>query len=181
MLGLLILSINVLLPGCSVLATEQSYGQLTVTEDLIRQEIIRLGGDWESGAKPTMVCFLGKKFESRHFEMLTHLPSVKFFHTDGCPIDQFAFACLSQVRQLERLDIKNCRLASKGISLLQANRELKELRFESVIVSDELIEEVGTIKHLNLVVFSDCKGMTHVQLKKLKIALPDAIVEADLP
>ena len=180
MFGIITLSFTIFLSSCPVFANERSHGQLTVTEDLIRREIIRLGGDWESGAKPKLVGFLGKQFESRHFEMLTHLPSVQFFYADGCSVDQFAFACLSQVRQLERLDLKNCRLTPKDLSLLRANRDLEELHLEAVIVSDELIEEVGKIKQLTHVVFNDCTGMTRDRLSKLSTALPNAKIETDL-
>ncbi|KAA0142888.1 hypothetical protein FYZ48_00425 [Gimesia chilikensis] len=82
-------------------AAPPPYGKLTVTENLIRQEIIRLDGDWESGAKPAFVSFRGDKFTSRHFEMLTHLPAMKYFHADGCAVNPFALACLTQVRHLQ--------------------------------------------------------------------------------
>lgn len=94
------------------------YGKMTVTEELIRREIVRLGGDWESGEKPKLVSFIGDKFESRHFEMLTHVPTLEWFYVDTSAIDEFALSCLSQVHQLERLDFVECKLESKGFSLL---------------------------------------------------------------
>jgi hypothetical protein len=42
---------------------EKRFGDLTITEDLIRREILSLGGDWESGKKPSLVSFYGGKFE----------------------------------------------------------------------------------------------------------------------
>jgi len=100
----------IVMVSCSYADDVHPYGKLTVTEDLIRQETVRLGEDWESGAKPKLVYFLGDKFESRHFEMLTHLPTLEYFHADRCAIDEFAMACLSQTHQLERLDIVQCKL-----------------------------------------------------------------------
>jgi hypothetical protein len=157
----------------------QPHGGLTVTEELIRREVIRLGGDWETGAKPVFVVFLGDKFESRHFEMLTHLPSVRHFHAQECPIDHFALACLSQVRQLERLDINRCELESECLSLLHGNRELREIHFESVAVSDRLIHELGRLKQVTTVVFNDCDGMTNERHSTLRAARPDLVIKAD--
>jgi hypothetical protein len=45
----------------------QADGQLTVTEQLIRQVVLRLGGDWESSAMPKLVGFLSDKLESKRF------------------------------------------------------------------------------------------------------------------
>lgn len=164
---------------CSCCENRTSHGQLTVTEDLIRREILRLGGDWESGAKPVLVSFLGGRFESRHYEMLTHLPSVEFFYADNCTVDQFAFACLSQVRQLERLDLKKCKLTAEGLSLLRRNRNLVELHFESVPLSDKFVREIGKLEQLATIVFIECEGMTDKRLSELRSALPKAMIEVD--
>ncbi len=180
MSGMITIPVSLLLASCSVLANEQSYGELTVTETLIRHEILRLGGDWESGAKPILVSFIGENFQSRHYEMLAHLPSMQFFHAEDCEVDHFAFACLSQVRQLERLDLKGCRLKPEGLSLLQANRDLAEFHLEAITVSDELIEKIGKLKQLKHIVFVDCAGMTDDQLSKIKTALPKVNIETDL-
>ncbi|MEX0715003.1 MAG: hypothetical protein WD066_00370 [Planctomycetaceae bacterium] len=164
--------------GFSCIAYGQPYGQLTVTEDLIRREIVRLGGDWESGRKPVLVSFLGDKFESRHFEMLTHLPTVEYFHADECFIDHFALACLSQVHDLERLDIKRCSLKSESLSLLRGNRELKEIYLESITLTDKVIAEIATLEHIKTLVFIDCEGLTAERMSTLKAALPDVTITA---
>ncbi|MEQ8633525.1 hypothetical protein [Gimesia maris] len=148
------------------------YGKLTVTEDLIRREIIRLGGDWESEAKPKLVSFIGDQFESRHFEMLTHLPTLELFYVDTCAIDEFALACLSQIHQLERLDFVECKLEPLSFSLLRSNRELKEIIFDSVIIPDPLMTELAKLPNLNSISFIDCKGVTKEQISTLKAALP---------
>ena len=151
--------------------------ELTVTEDLIRSEIRRLGGDWEAPSKPALVGFLGDKFESKHFEMLTHLPSLKWFAAHDCAIDHYALACISQVRQLERLDFQGCKLESSSLSILRGNRELKQIWFESIDVSDELISELATLKQIKNIILDDCKGVTEARLASLKAALPDATID----
>jgi hypothetical protein len=169
----------VALTAMSPSAADQPYGRLTVTEDLIRREIVRLGGDWESGAKPMLVAFLGDKFESRHFEMLTHLPTAEWFVVDGCSIDYFALACLSQVHQLERLDITRSKLESECFSLLRGNRELKEIYFESIALSDEFVAEIARLGHIRKLIFTDCDGLSDERLSTLTAALPDTVINAD--
>ncbi|QDU02112.1 hypothetical protein V6x_18130 [Gimesia chilikensis] len=158
-------------------AAPPPYGKLTVTENLIRQEIIRLGGDWESGAKPAIVSFRGDKFTSRHFEMLTHLPAMKYFHADGCAVDPFALACLTQVRQLDRLDIVNCQLKTTSFSLLRGNRELREILFDSVVIPETLLNELAQLQQLRKITLIECQGITGKQLATLKSALPDVQFE----
>ncbi|QDU12593.1 hypothetical protein CA11_03720 [Gimesia maris] len=153
------------------------YGKLTATEELIQREIIRLGGDWESGEKPKLVSFIGDKFESRHFEMLTHLPTLELFYVDTCAIDEFALACLSQVHQLKRLQIVECKLEPESFSLLRSNRELKELIFDSVIIPDRLMTELAKLKNLKSISFNDCKGVTKEQVSTLKAALPNVMID----
>lgn len=159
------------------IAFAQADGQLTVTEQLIRQEVLRLGGDWESSAKPKLVGFLGDKFESKHFEMLTHLPTVKWFAAHDCPIDSFALACISQIRQLERIDIVRCRLESECLSLLKSNRELKTIKFDSTTVSEKLIDELSQLTGLKNILFDDCDGLTEQLYSKLKTAIPEAEID----
>lgn len=148
------------------------YGKLTVTEELIRREILRLGGDWESGEKTKLVSFIGDQFESRHFEMLTHVPTLEGFYVDTCAIDEYALSCLSQVHQLERLDFVECKLEPESFSLLRSNRELKEIIFDSVTIPDQLMTELAKLKNLNSISFIDCKGVTKEQISTLKAALP---------
>lgn len=170
-------AVYVAVAGCCCCENEQPFGRLTVTEDLIRREIIRLGGDWESGAKPLLVSFLGDKFESRHFEMLKHLPTVEYFHAEGCAIDDFALSCLSEARQIERLDFKACKLESQRLSLLRGNRELREIHLEAIAVSDNLIDEIASLKQIKEVAFNDCDGITDERLSKLRTALPRATIK----
>lgn len=148
------------------------YGKLTVTEDLIRRKIIRLGGDWESEVKPKLVSFIGDQFESRHFEMLTHVPTLEWFYVDTCAVDEYALSCLSQVHQLERLDFVECKLEPLSFSLLRSNRELKEIIFDSVIIPDPLMTELAKLPNLNSISFIDCEGVTKEQISTLKAALP---------
>jgi hypothetical protein len=177
MTGMTTLAVYAAIASCSYCESEQPFGRLTVTENLIRLEIERLGGDWEAGEKPLLVAFLGDKFESRHFEMLKHLPSVTFFHAEDCVIDDFALACLVEVHQLERLDITRCKIESEGLSLLRGNRELKKIYLEAITVSDNLIAEIATLRHLTQIYFTDCEGITDERLSTLRTALPHAEIE----
>lgn len=163
--------------SCSYAADVQyPYGKLTATEELIRREIIRLGGDWESGEKPKLVSFIGDKFESRHFEMLTHVPILEGFYVDTCAVDEYAMSCLSQIHQLKRLDIVECKLEPESFSLLRNNRELKEIVFVSVFISDQLITELAKLQNLKSISFDDCKGVTKERLSTLKAALPNVMI-----
>lgn len=134
-----------------------SVAQLSVTEELISREVRRLGGDWESGSHPALVRFSGNKFESRHFEMLGHLPTLRWFVAEDCALDNVAVAYLGRVNQLERLDIKSCKIEPKCFLLLRDNRELKKIYFESIDVSAQLCFEVANIPNLESVWIEKCK------------------------
>lgn len=194
-----LLSAIVMLPPMS---EPPAYGKLTVTESLIRQEILRLGGDWESGTKPKLIGFLGENFESEHFEMLTHLPSVEFFIVQECPVDDFAIKCLSSVAALKRLDFVRCDFDATCLSLLRSNRELRALRFEETRLCDKAMRELTRVTQIEILEFSDvdlsgvsdetfdrlarmsslksltiwnCKGLTAARIERLKSAVPDDI------
>lgn len=186
--------------GWSVPADEPTTrGKLTVTENLIRREILRLGGDWESGAKPKLVGFEGENFKSPHFEMLTHLPTVEFFSARDCKVDDYAIKCLSSVISLRRLDLVRCEVDANCLSLLRSNRELRSLGFEEMRLSDKTMEEVTRLSQVETLVLidvdasavsdttidriarmeslkefvvSNCPGMTETRIKKIKSRLP---------
>jgi hypothetical protein len=177
------------------------WGQLTVTESLIRQEILRLDGDWESGAKPKLIAFLGQKFDSPKYEMLTHLPTVETFSAQECrKIDNFAIKCLSTIIFLKRLDFVRCEIDATCMSLLGSNRELREITFEEIqlkesvmdgitqlkqvetlifnnvdlsLVSDDTIDRVSRMNSLKRCLFWDCRGMSTQRIEQLKATIPN--------
>ncbi len=174
---------------------------LTVTEELIRREIIQLGGDWQGSSEPLLVAFLGEEFNSQHFEMLTHIPTLPYFCADTVAIDDFAFSCLSEVHGLERLEFWNCNLESNCWSLLRDNRDLRHLRLLSVTMSDvepielasltqleelelddmdvseALIREISTMQNLRRVNFTGCPQITPEKRQELRDSMPNASID----
>lgn len=177
-------------------ADPSAFGQLTCTEALIRQEIIRLGGDWESGKRPQLVAFVGPKFEPRHYEMLTHLPDVSFFSATDTTIDAYGLSCISQINNVDRIDIVRCRVVSGSVSVLRASRRLNSLWVESSVIHDEFFGEFSELVNLRTVVLEDiqipeglvdelakmhwlktcqlirCRGLSDADMQELKKALP---------
>jgi hypothetical protein len=170
-------------------------GKLTVTENLIRREILRLGGEWEAWSKPKLVGFYGSNFESTHFEMLMHLPTVEWLSIQDCAVDDFAMKCISSIDSLKRLDFVGCDINAKTLSLLQSNRELRYLQFEEKRLSDSMMDDItrlSQVESLSLInvdltdvsdaninsiadmsslkscMFWSCEGMTPERLARLK-------------
>ncbi|PHS04154.1 MAG: hypothetical protein COA78_16985 [Blastopirellula sp.] len=178
-----------------------TWGKLTATENLIRLEILRLDGDWESGSKPKLVGFLGQRFKSPHFEMLTHLPSTEWFSAQYCTeVDNFAIKCISSIISLKRLDFVGCEINTTCMSLLQSNRELRQLLIEDSQLSDSAFDGITQLSQVEILWLDDadlsevsdislehmsrmsslkecslsgCTGMTAERFEKLKTALPN--------
>ncbi len=172
------------------------FGQLTATEALIRQEIVRLGGDWESGTRPQLVGYLGPKFQSRHFEMLTHLPNVAFFAAHDTEFDGYGLSCISRIRNIGVIEIVRCRVSTGSLSILRANRQLTSLLVESALVRDDFFEDFSELVNLRTIDFVDmyipdvlvdelakmnwlkecgftnCRGLSEDAMFRLKKALP---------
>jgi len=173
-----------------------------MTERLIRDEILTLGGDWESGSKPQLIVFDGASFTTGHFEMLAHLPSVTHFVARNCTVDGFALACLSRVRQLDRLDLVRCNIDSPSFSALKGNRLLREIHIESaelsntfllelaslqqiekldlaeIVVPPNFVQCISDMKNLKECYLVNCQGLDSLSLETLKLNLPNAkIVE----
>jgi len=182
-------------------SSTSTFGELTVTENLIRQEILRLNGDWESGSKPKLVAFLGKEFKSNHYEMLSHLPTLEYFFVqNGSVVDNYAVKCLSTVTSLKRLDFVRCEFDTTCLSLLDSNRDLRELNFEEVNFTDSLLHgmtqlnrvEKLTLSHVDLSDVADksidriarmeslkkcqiwdCRGVSSERIKQLTREFPN--------
>ena len=155
--------------------------QLTATEQLIRNEVIRLGGDWESGTKPQLVAFVGDRFDSEHFELLTHLPDLRWLAVTDCDIDCFGLSCISQLARLERIDLTRCRLDLKCFALLKRNRSLREIYLHSVEMDAISMAQLATLHHVEILMMTDLNVNEKMinELLKMKQLKKCMLVDSD--
>lgn len=162
--------------------------ELTVTEALIAREIVRLDGDWEVPWEPRLVGFLGNKFESKHYEMLTHLPTVTSFMVAEGVLDNFSLTCLSRVTELRFLDIQYSQVTAESFSLLRSNRNLQRLSFDGVSLPAGAVAEIAKLTQIEELSFSDVEfnegvveSLSSMQnLKHIHIFSCDGIEQEDI-
>lgn len=147
-------TVTALVLSLSLAPARNAAAQLSVTEALIRDEVQRLGGDWEAAREPKLVAFHGARFESKHYEVLTHLPTLTYFHASECVFDSFSVRCLSQIGYLDRLDLVRCN-AEVDISPLRFSRRLKEIHLTSLRLSDRFCDGLGKLSQLKKLVLVD--------------------------
>ena len=110
----------VLMCSCSV-----SAAQLGKTQQLIRTEIFRLGGNFEGRSHPKLIQF-ESGFSENDYEMLVHLPTASTLYINNCTVDNFAVECIGKIRDLKHLAITNSKITASGtefsINILKQDR-----------------------------------------------------------
>ena len=127
---------------------QNSLAQLTATEQLIRKEIVRLGGDWEGQSKPILVEFIGPRFDVCKFEMLTHLKGLNFLSVSDCNTPTQAIHCISQIEDLKELQIINSKVDGSSFSNLANCRNLSSIQLDGVDISPSFLDELIKLKNL---------------------------------
>jgi hypothetical protein len=125
----------------------------TITEELIHDEIIRLGGDWEGYEVPAGIGFHGEKFEQRHFEMLEHVRDVQSFTTIGVDIGPEAMKSIGTLAAVKRIEIQKGKLSGEGSEALEQLKALETLVIIECDVPGELVRVIGrlpSLRRLNL-------------------------------
>ena len=134
-------------------------GQLTYTQDLIREEIIRLGGEWEGSDAVKRICFEGELFRTEHFEMLSHCTGLEWFGAlDIRLCDKDALKHLLQIRSLIRVDLLGAGDLADGLEHIPVRcSKLKEVNVEAKHLSIEAfsaLQKVQSLRRLSLEVGS---------------------------
>ena len=122
--------------------------QAPYTQRLIRQEILRLDGEWE-GDLPKRICFTGEKFASDHFEMLAHcteLDWLGFISISECKAEDLKH--LGNLQALRRIDFYESDCLLEGLKFLANCRSLTEIRIESKIVDANALNSLASIRSL---------------------------------
>jgi len=153
--------------------------QLTYTQDLIREEIIRLGGEWEGSDAVKRICFAGELFKTEHFEMLSHCSGLEWFEAHDIRLcDKDALKHLLQIRSLIRVDLLGAGDLADGLEHIPVKcSKLEEVRVEAKHLSIEAfsaLQKVQSLRHLSLEVGSlereQCELVSRMkQLKYLYI------------
>jgi hypothetical protein len=180
--------------------------ELTATEKLIRAEIIRLGGDLEAPRFPELVVFFGDKFSEDHFELLSHLPTVRWFVVDHAPATERAFGllrecpCLDEIhlnspqqfdgrglgrlvlqRNLRTLHIDDAQLSDAGFDELLTLTSLKVLTLTDVDFPVNRLVELGRFTKLQELLITSTRHLSENEIEKLRAALPECDVKASGP
>jgi hypothetical protein len=124
---------------------------LTVTQELIKNEIIRLGGDWE----PRLVGFIGPRFTARHYEMLEHLTCVESVHLINVNVPPSAFSSIAKASAVRRLDIQNGSCSAEGIEALGRLPHLSRVILEGVAITKKGMESLSQLETLEHLVLDD--------------------------
>ena len=132
-------------------------GQLTYTQNLIREEIIRLGGEWEGSDAVKRICFAGESFKTEHFEMLSHCSGLEWFSAHDIRLcEKDALKHLLQIRSLVRVDLLGAGDLANGL--------------EHIPVRCSKLEEVNVeAKHLNMEAFSALQKVQSLRRLSLEV------------
>lgn len=139
-----------------VVLTMPASGKMSATEKLIANEVIRLGGDFESLNCPELLGFEGPQFNSEHYDFLSHLPTIRIFYVFDAIADAAAFQHIGDCPSLKEVQIKNPRsFDGVGLRCLARQRNLDKLLIEKAVISTEGIGELSQITSLRELVLDE--------------------------
>lgn len=175
------------------------YGQLTLTERLIRKEVMESGGQWEGSDRVPLLGFIGERFTDEHFEMLSHIRAIEWFHASelkveseslrwlygqpmltkldlidtGNLIDGLHLLGASVLGRLEIVRIAETKLSRKNLSCISSMRRLKELEALDVEVEVEALRMLTSCKRLKRLEISPTNTIPIPVIEELRKALPE--------
>lgn len=118
------------------------------THSLISQEIFRLGGETEGPSRLVRVVFQGPRFESAHFEMLSHLDQLREFHCNDVQASSSAMRHLEMLPLLERIDIKGGVELVNGFKYLKTQPCLREITLQNTVVGEDSLNAIAMVPNL---------------------------------
>jgi hypothetical protein len=118
------------------------------THSLISNEIFRLGGETEGPSKLVRVVFQGARFESAHFEMLSHLNDLREFHCNDVRASSSAMRHLEMLPLLERIDINGGVELVNGFKYLKTKACLREITLQNTVIGEESLNAIATVPNL---------------------------------
>ena len=180
--------------------------ELAVTEQLVRSEIIRLGGSWEAEAdnkSPEMISFYGENFKERHFEMLEHVRSARAFASVGVDISPVAVVSIARLRNLEAIQIQEgsfsgegcgkwqklktltslkvfeCRLTCRGVRSIAKIQSLTTLSLNDVDLPEDALVTLGAMQNLKVLHIFASREIEKEAIEQLKSRLPDCRIKVE--
>lgn len=144
------------------------HAQLTATEKLIQREVISLGGQWEGSDSCGLVSFEGKKFAEEHFEMLSHVRGIEWFHANGVDSSADTMRWLYSQDHLIKLDLFDCGELGNGLHFLRRSTlsRLEQFRVSNINLSDRTAESIASMQNLKVLSLEDV-GLTPTAFSKL--------------
>lgn len=151
-------------------STNPATAQRTITEELLRREIVRLGGEWEGDNAPSRIGFSGPGFSQDHFEMLEHIRGTQMLTLVDIDLGPKATKSLGTVKTLKRLYVERCRLAQMGYDPLNQLTALASLEVYDCDIPLEFIGAIAKLETLKSVVLVDAQlPMTAIEeLSKIR-------------
>ncbi len=130
----------------------------SVTERLIREEVMRLDGEWESDGKSIkLLAFTGGEFRSEHLEMLSHLETVEWFYCESVDVNRDDMRWLHSQTHMKQLDLLDSGEAVNGLALL-GNRvlsKIERIRLSNCELDDAVLNEIKKMTSLETAEFLD--------------------------
>ena len=138
-------------------ASNQLFAQETMTTSLIRQEVVRCGGEWEGNLNIKLLGFIGKKFTNEHFEMLSHLRGIEWFYCDAIEGDSTQLRWLYDQEHLKRMDLLASGNLVNGLGLMGTRvlGRIEKLRIEKCTLSTESLTNIAKMGVLETAEFLD--------------------------
>lgn len=130
---------------------------LTVTEMLIKNRIVSLGGEWDRPTSPEMVTAIGKKFSEREFEMFSHLTRTKKLCLYDTMITSAAIEHVGRMQGLAFLEIDAPELApSVSFRPLNELEQLRRVRLSHFDLDAEMLTTIVKLPGVKQLEFDDC-------------------------
>jgi hypothetical protein len=175
-----------------LLASDSAHAQLTLTESLIRREVMEFGGDWEGSDRVALLAFVGDRFTNEHFELLSHIRAVEWFHVSNVRASPESLRWLYGQPLLTKLDILESGQMVDGMNLIGTSvlGRLEEVRISDCKLSEENLRDIANMHKLKLLVLeaveiksedvhylSKCKLLKKLQLISINDIATTAIDE----
>lgn len=180
---------------------EENGDGLNPTQERIKNEILRLDGDWE----PRLIGFIGPKFTQRHYEMLEHMDGVENLALMNLTVPKGAFDSIAKLRTLRWIEITDCKfpceeiaalrripklskitiegfdadvkLTKDGIESLSEIENLSTLELNGVEIPPNSVETLAKLKHLETLSVSAESHIDDAEIARVRKALPHCDVQ----
>lgn len=154
--------------------------QLTLTERLIREEVMEADGQWEGSDRVPLLGFIGEKFTDEHFELVAHIRAIEWFHVSEVNVEPESLRWLSRQPLLTKLDLIDSGNLIDGLHLLGDSvlGRLESVRISGTTLSRKNLFSISKMRRLtalealdvevnaeSLVLIAKCKSLAKLEIR----------------